>query len=119
MTINPGTDILGVFAFQEMRDAGSELDDLEPTLDGPDGVLQSFTVFLGDDCREVFFALLQEVSKPHQNPGASNRGGGSPSWKRPVGAGHCAVDVTSTGKRHGADRRAGGRVCHLALSRAG
>ena len=62
-----------------MRDAGRELDHLDPARDRAFGVGQGLAVLLGDDLGEVLLVRLEQLAEAHQHAGTPERRCGPPS----------------------------------------
>ena len=71
--VDAAAGALGVFAFEQMRDADREFDDLNATLDVTLGVSDGLAVLDRQQLREFFDVLVDQVDELHHHTGAALR----------------------------------------------
>ena len=79
--VDAGRNLIGIVAFEQLRDAAGELDDVDPALDLAAGIADYFTVLSGDGAREFFLVLVEQGQKAVHDPRPADRRGIGPSWE--------------------------------------
>ncbi len=115
--VDVGADVLAVFALEQMRNAGRELDDFDASRDRALCVGERLAVLLRDDARDVLLVRVQQLAKAHQHARAPKRRRRAPRGKCSSGRLHRRIDVCPVRERHVPNHFAGRRVRHLAVAR--
>ena len=71
--VDAGADLLGVFAFEELRDAGGELDVFKAARGFALGVGEDFAVLAVDECGDFVDALLEDFAEAEEHACAAER----------------------------------------------
>ena len=86
--VDAGADLLGELAFEQMRDAGGKLDDLQAAHHFALGIVQNLAVLGGDDGGEPVGILLQQIAEAKQHPRPAKRRQIGPFRERGRGRGY-------------------------------
>ena len=97
IAVDAGADLLGVFALQQLRNAGRELDHLEAALHLALRVRQHLPVLAGDDGGQLGLIALEQLAESVEDASPAQRRRGRPCGKRgrgridrPLDVGHCS-----------------------------
>ena len=90
--VDAGADLLGELAFEEVGDAGGELDVFEAAGGFASGVGEDFAVLGGDEGGELVEAPLEEFAEAEQDAGAAEGRLRGPVGKGGGGGGDGGVD---------------------------
>ncbi len=97
-----------------MGDVACELDDLEPALHLPEGVVQRLAVLRGEETGEVLLARRHQLPEGEHDILSLGEGREPPGLVGPSRRLHRPVDVVGRRQRHFAGLVSCGRVEHLA-----
>ena len=100
-----------------MRDAGSELDNLDAARDLALGIGQGLAVLLGDDLGQLLPLLIHQFAKAHQNPGTPQWRRSTPRRQRRGSGRNGSLDIRRVGQRHMAHDLTSGGVGDFAIAR--
>ena len=85
--------MFGVVAFEQLRNASGEFDNLNSARDFTLRIGKNLAVLGGDHVRELVFVNIQQLQKLEHDPRAAQRGCVCPSWKCLLCGGYCNVDI--------------------------
>ena len=114
--VDVGPHVLAELALEQMRNAGGELDDLDPAGDRALGVGERLAVLFGDDPRQRLLVLLHELAEAHQHARAAQGRRDAPLGPRGRRSLHGEIDVFRVAERHVANHFARRRIGHFAVA---
>ena len=97
--VDAGADLLGEFAFEELRDAGGELDVFEAARGFAFGVGEDFAVLAGEERGDFVEAGLEDLAEAEEDAGAAERRLGGPVGEGCGCGGDGGVDFGGSGER--------------------
>ena len=96
--VDAAADLLGELAFQQMRDAAGEFDDLGAARHLAGGVGEHLAVLIGDEPRQRAGFAVEQFAELEQNARAGQRRRRGPGGKGGCRGPHRLVDFAGTGK---------------------
>ena len=111
--VDAAADLLGEFAFEQMRDAAGEFDDLGAARDLARSVGQHLAVLLADQPGECHGLAVEELAKLEQDARAGQRRGRRPGRKGGRCGAHGLVDLAGSREGDAPGSFAGRRVVNL------
>ena len=112
--VDAAPDLLGELAFEEMRDAAGEFDDLGAARHLAGGVGEDLAVLIGDQASESAGFAVEQFAKFEQNPGAGQRRRRRPGRKSRRRSSHRLVHLAGAGEGNATALFAGRRVVNVA-----
>ena len=110
VAVDAGADLLGELAFEEVGDAGGELDVFEAAGGFAAGVGEDFAVFAIDEGGDFVEAALVDFAEAEEDAGAAERRLGGPVGEGGGGGGYGGIDLSGGGERDAGLDGAGGGV---------
>ncbi|MDI2022947.1 hypothetical protein PJL18_03491 [Paenarthrobacter nicotinovorans] len=105
-------DLVRVVTLEQLRNATSELDDLQATADLALGVREDLAVLGGDQLSEFVHVGGHELTELEQHGGALGQGNVTPGLRGLLRGGNRCVQVSLVGQAQFSRNLAGGRVVH-------
>ena len=112
LAVDAGADLFGELAFEEVGDAGGELDDFEAAGGFAAGVGEDFAVLAVEEGGDFVEAALEDLAEAEEDAGAAERRLGGPVGEGCCGGGYGGVDFGDrwrAGRGIGCGRWRGGR----------
>ena len=107
--VDPGRDLVGVVALEQLRDAARELDDVDAARDLALRVAEDLAVLRGDHRRERVAVLVEQAEKGVEDARPAQRRRVAPRGLGRLRGGDRGVDVGRGGERDAARDGAGRR----------
>jgi len=111
--VDAGGDLLGVVAFEQLRDAGGELDDLDAARDLALRVGEDFAVLGRDHVGQCVPVLVKQLQELEHHACTAQRRRVGPGREGGLGSGHGLAHLGRIGQGHAAGHGTGGGVGHV------
>ena len=117
--VDAGADLLGEFAFEEVRDAGGELETSRPRVASPRASEKTLPCSRGDEGGDFVEAVLEEFAEAEEDAGAAEGRLRGPGGEGGGGGGDGGVDFGGGGERDAGLDVAGGGVVDVGETAGG